>query len=466
MATRKDLLKAQSFISRRMIAAFVDRDPDDPTPPLRRIGTATFVSVLIGVVLLAGTALIGMLGGGASAATWAEEDGVILSDHQSGMLFVYSDKQLTPMADVASARLKAAGENPSGPPRVIDVSTESLRGIEQQPMQGITGAPRQLPAAKDLEGYPVRVCSTAPSGRGRYLTLEFGNEAQVSRDISFVAKASDGKEFLVSGGKTHALYSRPGESSGLAQDLPIVEPGDSWIYALPSGLPIDPITIEGFGEPARHSPRQLTIGQMVVVKGTDSSPDRYYVQLDRGLSAISFLDMKLVMQVNNVDRQPVEISDADLARYKNPDVESVSHDGVPMYELEGPPGYTSLQDASVCATFTEDDPSRVALSVGQTTPEIPNSLGAPRGDTFDLITTPPLDGALLRNADAVTDQGASTLLLGGKGYAIPDLASRRALGYGDARPLPVPGGLLRLLTPGLEGQGASLSLVSVAVVEQ
>ena len=58
MATRKDLLKAQSFTSRRMIAAFVDRDPDNPTPPLRRVGVATFVSVLLGVVLLAGTALI------------------------------------------------------------------------------------------------------------------------------------------------------------------------------------------------------------------------------------------------------------------------------------------------------------------------------------------------------------------------------------------------------------------------
>lgn len=466
MATRKDLLKAQSFMSRRMIAAFVDRDPDDPTPPLRRVGTATFVSVLLGVVLLAGTTLLGMLSGGASAATWAEEDNVILSDPQSGMLFVYSDKKLTPMADVASARLKAAGEDPSGPPRVIEVTTESLRGIEQQPMQGIPGAPRQLPSANDLESYPVRVCSTAPSGRGRYLTLEFGDSSPVSRDISLVAKASDGKEYLVSGGKTHALYSRPGESSGLAQNLPIVEPGDSWIFALPAGLPIDPITIENFGEPARHSPRQLTVGQMAVVKGTDSSPDRYYVQLDRGLAAIAFLDMKLVMQVHNVDRQPVEISDADLARFKNPDIESVSDEGIPMYELEGPPGYTSLQDASVCAVFTEDDPSRVALSVGQATPEIPNSLGPPKGDTFDLITTPQLSGALLRNADAVTDQGASTLLLDGESYGISNLASRRALGYGDARPLPVPGGLLRLLPPGLTEDGASLSLAFVTVVEQ
>ena len=41
MATRKDLLKAQAFTSRRMIAAFVNRDPDDPTPPLWRRGGVT-----------------------------------------------------------------------------------------------------------------------------------------------------------------------------------------------------------------------------------------------------------------------------------------------------------------------------------------------------------------------------------------------------------------------------------------
>ena len=80
MATRKDLLKAQSFTSRRMIAAFVDRDPDNPTPPLRRVGVATFVSVLLGVVLLAGTALFGMLRGSLTTDDWTSEDNVILSD--------------------------------------------------------------------------------------------------------------------------------------------------------------------------------------------------------------------------------------------------------------------------------------------------------------------------------------------------------------------------------------------------
>lgn len=43
MASRKDLLKAQSFITQRLVASFVNRDPDSPIGPLRRVATATFV---------------------------------------------------------------------------------------------------------------------------------------------------------------------------------------------------------------------------------------------------------------------------------------------------------------------------------------------------------------------------------------------------------------------------------------
>ena len=100
---------------------------------------------------------------------------------------------------------------------------------------------------------------------------------------------------------------------------------------------------------------------MAVVAGTDSAPSRYYVQLDAGLAAIAYLDMKLVQQQQGDDSPPVEISDAELAPFKDPDVESVSSDDIPMFELEGPTGYNSLEDASVCAVFSGDDPTAVAL---------------------------------------------------------------------------------------------------------
>ena len=248
MATRKDLLKAEAFTSRRMIAAFVDRDPDDPTPPLRRVGTATFVSVLLGVVLLAGTALIGLLRGGATTDSWASQSNVILVDTQAGALFVYDGTNLVPMADVASARLKAAGDDPQGAPPVIEVKTEGLQDYEQLPIEGIPGAPRQLPAANTMKGYPIRLCSAAPTSAGRYLTLEFDATASSEAGISVVAQASDGTQYLISGGKAHELWRKAGAWSALVEEVPVVEPGNAWIDAIPKGIPIRPVEVPGYGD--------------------------------------------------------------------------------------------------------------------------------------------------------------------------------------------------------------------------
>lgn len=453
MATRKDLLKAQSFTSRRMIAAFVDRDPDDPTPPLRRIGTATFVSVLLGVVLLAGTTLLGLLGGGTSGESWKNQTNVILSDAQSGALFVYQDGKLFPMADVASARLKAAGAEPEGQPRVVEVKTEALRGEVQQPEEGIPGAPRQLPAVKDLHGYPLRLCSSAPQGHDRrYLTLEFESTSSSSNDIAIVARHSNGTDYLVYGGQTHQLYAAPGQQSSLIGNLPVVAPGDGWIAALPAGLPINPKAVEGYGSPGSE---RMKIGQMAVVD--DGDHDRFYIQLSGGLSRISYLEMKAIQQQWKDDSDPVPLTDVEVTQMQNAEIPRFSEDGIPLDEPTPPPGDFAADNVSVCATYTEDTPERVNLSIDQQTPEIPSNANAPLGQYVDLISLPPLSGALLRNVDAVTDDGATTLLLGGKSYAIPSTGARKALGYGDVRPVAVPGGLINLLPPGLANTGSSLS---------
>ncbi len=63
------------------------------------------------------------------------------------------------------------------------------------------------------------------------------------------------------------------------------------------------------------------------------------------------------------------------------------------------------------------------------------------------------------------EQGSTTfLVLGGLRYQIPDVASRRALGYGDVAPIRVPAQLIDLIPDGLE-PGANLSRDNVDVME-
>ncbi|AQP48772.1 hypothetical protein BW730_15930 [Tessaracoccus aquimaris] len=451
MATRKDLLKAQSFTSRRMIAAFVDRDPDDPTPPLRRVGTATFVSVLLGVVLLAGTTLLGLLGGGTANDSWKNEQDVILSDPQSGALFVYTEDKLYPMADVASARLLAAGADPKGQPRVIEVKTEALRGQVQQGTMGIPGSPRQLPSSKDLANYPIRLCSVPLNGHDQpYLTLEFGSSTPARDDIAVVARHSNGTDYLVYGGQTHQLYARPGQQSSLIGNLPVITPGDGWIASLPGGVPINPRPVEGYGSAGSEN---MSVGKMAYVD--DGDRDRYYIQLTGGLSRISYLEMKAIQQEYGDTAEPTKLDDVQVTRRLNADIPTFTQDGIPL-DQPTPPASFSSEKVQVCATFQKDAPGRIALDIGGETNDIPSNAPAPLGRYIDRVMLPALSGALLSNADADEAPGSATLLLDGKAYFIPTMKDRTALGYGDVTPMPVPGGLVNLLPPGLS-EGSKLS---------
>ena len=460
MATRKDLLKAQSFISRRMVAAFVDRDPDDPTPPLRRVGTASFVSVLLGVILLAGTALIGMLRPGGGDA-WKEE-GVIISDTSAGMLFVLSEGSLVPMANVTSARLQAAGENAEGPPRVVKVATEKLRGTPQLPMRGIPGAPRQLPAAKDMQAAPLRLCSSAPASGSRFISLELDADPVTDDQISFVVETSGMDQYLVSGGKSHRLWRPKGEPSPLREDLPLVHPGDVWLSAIPVGAPVDPLVIEDLNVRPSHSPLGLTIGALAMVEGAEGGSGRYYVQLEDGLSRISYLDMRLI-QVKYAMNEPRKISEAELATAANIVLPTTGNQDIDLGKPRGPVGYSSLEDVSVCATFAADESGKVVLNVDLKTPDMPSERVEPRGDIADDVEMETLSGGLLQRASSAAADPPSFLVLEGNSYPIPDLASRRALGYGDVQPTVVPDQLIALIPSGLE-QGTNLSVGMITVI--
>lgn len=467
MATRKDLLKAHAFTSRRMIAAFVDRDPDDPTPPLRRVATATFVSILLGVVLLAGTALIGLIRGGISGDSWRQQSNVILNDTQSGQLFAYVNDAVIPVTDVASARLLAADENAGEPPRMINVKTSALTGVEMERRRGIPGAPPQLPATKDLASFPLRLCSAEPGGRGRHLTLQFGATEPASMDYSFIATTEQGTQYLISGGRSHELYAAPGSSTTVGYGLPEVRPGNSWIYALPMGPPIMPPEIRDYGEPAKLAYQGLHIGAIVRVPGTETSPSRYFVQLRDGLSAISFLEAMLLRTEHNAENTELpEITEQALVKYSNPELDSITDPDVPMFEQKAPPGHSGSTTASVCATFTAEDPGRVAVSMGQTTPEVDQAKLLNASERYiHHITLPPLQGALLRNAESSGTDPVVTLLLNGRGYVIPTAGARNALGYGDVEPLPVTSGLLNLISSGLP-PGIALAHEYVEPVQQ
>lgn len=463
MASRKDLLKAQSFTTGRLVASFVNRDPDNVTGPLRRVGTATFVGVMIGVLVLAIVALVSYLRPG-QHGTWKNDAGALVADVNSGLLFVYykqasGDEVLMPMADVATARLAIGGTD------IKVVKTDKLQGISQDVMRGIAGAPRQLPAPSQMSPYPTRVCSTAPNDRGqRYNTVEVGKESSatpttVADDQAVVVQTTEGEHYLVVNGHTHHLINPPAGAgrSPVVPYLAVLRTSNSWLAALPTGAPITPFELSNRGgtPSANQATPQLEIGSLVKSQPDEADPEpHYFIQLADGLAETSFLNMATELVDQGKPVEPIELPAQLIQQNMSPTQEVLATEGIPMGRPAGPSPEAGT--SSVCATYVASD-TRTApvITVGQPTPELPAAVTSrdPDRQHADFIDVDPLHGLLLQDA-AITaelsDEGPTFLVADAQVYGIPDQASRVALGYAtsgkDRAPvLRVPAGLITLM---------------------
>lgn len=463
MASRKDLLKAQSFTTGRLVASFVDRDPDNPNRPLRRVGTATFVGVMIGVLLVGISALIGFINPGRSES-WKSSGSALVADVNSGLLFVYfrngqtNQELLMPMADVASARL-AMGKSTA-----TVVKTDKLQGIQQDVMRGIPDAPRQLPPPSQMDPYPLRTCSTAPDKQGqRFVTVEVGKSATPTSpddDVAVIIQAVNGEHFLVMNGVSHALW-RPGGASRstVASNLPVVIIGnDKWLNALPQGMAIEPLDIQNRGGTpnARQVQPDMRIGSVAMVEASVQNPEpRYFIQLADGLAETSFLNMATELAFFDTTKSnPTLITQAAADKNMSPLTARLVTPGVPM-ERPTAPDSQELRP-SVCATYLPDRDTPV-ITVGHDTPDLPAAVAdrAPSLGHADFVDVDPLHGVLLQDIGLVaseSDNGPTFLVTNGRAFGIPDRASRESLGYGPgergaASVLRVPGQMIKLLGP-------------------
>lgn len=463
MAERKDLLKAHSFVTQRLVSALVDRDPDAPKSPLGRVTTATFVSVLIGVLALGGFLLLGKLRPGL-ATDWQNPD-VVLQDMDSGGLFVYDDKQkgLYPMADITSARLRAGAGGTTGTPPTVQVKSKVIKDVPRLQRLGIPSAPYELPAPSDITPYPMRVCMTAENVRSeRFLTVQVGGSQPAGSDSSLAVQTPNGAQYVIMRGTSHQLWARTGESSPLIGGLPVAQVSDAWLAALPVGAPVEPRELPGVGSAPAKGIKNLRVGDLARV-GDEASPDvRYYVQLDEGLARITYLDMKLAQETRSVG-EPMAITESEYAQAATQ--KEAGTPGLPYERPVGPDLQVSLQQTSVCATYTADDPEHPRIDIDLPTPALPVNAANAKGNKADVVQMPNQTGVLLVNDALKGTETSSFLVVNHKIYGIPDAGSRRALGYtsDNSTLMRVPGGVMALFENGLPA-GVSLSAADIRPV--
>jgi type VII secretion protein EccB len=406
MAQRKELLKAHAFTQQRLVAALVDRDPDNPTPPLRRLGLGTFVSVLVAAALVGGFALFGYLAKPSTNA-WAQNKPVVIVDTDSGVVFFTLDgTTIYPATNMASARLITGGDT------IVKTTTASLASAPRGDQYGIVGAPAQLPDKSTMKSFPLRVCSLPTALRSsRYTVLDFVAPAATS-DTAIGLQVGD-HTYVVVNGIAHLVP----DGSPLLGTATLLKGTEAFLRSLPQGQEVKPFSDPTRGNKAQRG--QNLVGTIVYTGDqTDKAGWSYYIQLIDGYSPISYLDAM-------VNSQTPTAAEAAFVASNRSDTQNSATPGLPM----GPVTFSSTDTTktTVCATYTADSPDP-KVTIGDAVAPPADAKATPAVGTYDRVTTAPGGGALLRSFGTDAD-GATFLIWQGQKYGIPDLESRTSLGY-------------------------------------
>ncbi len=257
MATKKDLVEAYSFSRRRLVTAFVSGAPGGREVEPARPGRAVIGGIAIAILLLAGAAVLKILG---STVEIDDEKAQLLSEKESGADYVListgdsPDLTLRPVINITSAKLLL------GPDIVpLVVPREKLSDLTPGQPIGILQAPAAPPPASGLIGTGWTACtgSVGEQQLGLKVDVSATPGVEPTPGVSFVVRSqdADGTDavYLVAesvrdaadGAPRAYAYEVPGDGNAIlgavagssvtaAVDVPA-----SWVTTFPPGAALD-----------------------------------------------------------------------------------------------------------------------------------------------------------------------------------------------------------------------------------
>jgi hypothetical protein len=106
--SRRDQAQAYGFVTRRLSAAVIGADPDGTDQPMRRLGRAAFLGVMVAVLAVAGVTVYGYVRPGHDT-DW-QRGGVLIVERDTSTRYLYSDGVLHPVLNYASASSPCYGK--------------------------------------------------------------------------------------------------------------------------------------------------------------------------------------------------------------------------------------------------------------------------------------------------------------------------------------------------------------------
>lgn len=272
MATKKELLAAQSFSRRRLLTAFVSGAPGgrelEPAKPLRGVVAGVVLSVLV----IVGSLIAGLFGDTLPAG-WEENSLVVIKE--DGARYVARNGTLHPVYNITSARLLASPEGF----QVVTVSEDQIAGMPRGGVTvGIEGAPDALPTPANL--IPTGWLSCATADVGTWTELE-SQAAPVTRATGALVVV-EGQHYYVAGGYRYPIDAEDLSSTfelTLHVGSPVGVPA-TWLNLFEEGAPIGPLVMAGSGDPLAGPAADLAgfgVGSVVRLRNAQGDVQDPYV---------------------------------------------------------------------------------------------------------------------------------------------------------------------------------------------
>ncbi|ROR96056.1 type VII secretion system ESX-1 transmembrane protein B [Salana multivorans] len=305
MATKKELLEAQSFSRRRLLTAFTSGAPGgrelEPATPLRGL----VAGIVLAALVVAGSFAAGLFN---RALPDGWDNGAIILVKDNAARYVSVDGSLVPVPNMASARLLAPADAP-----IITVAADKVSSVERLGQVGILTAPDSLPAPANLVTDGWQAC-LAQDGTTSVAVLSgaVGPGAAASPaasstrppgpvddaaddapppegEVSALVRVADSL-YLVQGTRRH-LIPETDHTLGVLRALGYVpqdaRPAEAgWLALLEEGSDLDPFEVADAGSPVPGDLADVpgvVVGSVVVPDGASAA---YVVTADGELARL------------------------------------------------------------------------------------------------------------------------------------------------------------------------------------
>jgi len=427
MATKKDLVEAQSFSRRRLTTAFVSGAPGgrevEPHRPLR----AVVGGLALTAVLVLGSMAFGWLRS-SLPADWQDNRLIIAED--SGARYVSLKGLLHPIVNTTSARLLI----PSKDFRVLAVPDEELASIPRGATLGIVGAPDSLTPPERLVNSGWVACLDSSD---QVSTSIGGARGATPVERGALVVRTDDRTFVVADGRRYPVADRDVSAVSVALRLdgrPAVAAPAAWLNLFPEGPALAPLTIDGLGAPLPGLPAGATVGSVLTLDGDG----RRYVVLPSGdLEPLPEVANEMYRLGSGASGREIPVQAAQIAqlqvrpqRFAPP---------------EWPAAYPTAITDTPCATLTTASGAAPEVTLGTTT-------AAPPEGTAGRTVVETGSGALVRAVSGPVLSKGPVLAVDqtATAYAIQDADAEllARLGYAPGDVAPVPQAWTELLRSG------------------